>query len=262
MFVGKTLNLDCCCCWITQLVTSVFCIVMVFHKKSALFCSEDHFKSLASLFVMVAVKRERRWWNSWLWGLEERQRVCLADTWVAPSYCCRCRSPVQGPRTSSQARQLPRSLLGCSSGPPTTSHVRPSVAPYFSAKPRPEHRGAARQQSERSRSTTKSSKPDSLLIWINPAVTHNVWLGYYFIKVTNSWVKGWNHPSFFYSLLQSCHTFCDGFKLVLSSTFLKVINSFFFSLWLLFLSFFYVVRKFVFVLFVRPPNNDIRIICA
>lgn len=76
-------------------------------------------------FVMVALCSSRGVTAGRGGWKRERESVSLVWHLGGPH----CRSATQGPWTSGQARQLPGSPLGYGSGPPTRSHVTPSVPP-------------------------------------------------------------------------------------------------------------------------------------
>lgn len=119
------------------------------HQESALSCYRRSFLCLLCAGVQCddGGLVQQLGPNSWLRCLDETQSLC---GWHlgGPSCCCSCRTNVQGRRPSSQACQLPGSLLGYSSGPPTTSHRRPSAPPCMRAKPGPALHEDARRGSE------------------------------------------------------------------------------------------------------------------
>ena len=87
------------------------------------------------------------------------------DTWVAPSFC----RPCWEPRGPGQARQLPGSLLGYGSGPPTRSHVTPSVPPRTVPNPALPSTTQRCQTRLGAGGSTVSPRADTLLVWCNSA---------------------------------------------------------------------------------------------
>lgn len=113
-------------------------------------------------------------WSSWLWCLKEgggeRERVSV---WPTPGQLIlmpHCLSSTQGQWTLGPPCQLPGSLLGYGSGPPTTSHVRPSVPLCTAPSPAcPAYHNTALQDEAQSRARDTAVSPKPLLFWWNYA---------------------------------------------------------------------------------------------